>query len=244
MKCACCWVVLAGCLLGACDDGVLRAFEPHAAALGGGGDAAEPNAEAGGGRGGTTSVLPVAGTGNALPTSPLLIDDFEDGDSRSKEPLGWWYPVNDKTSAQGFGIEPVSGGTANVYALRTHGSGFRGWGAAVGVSLMAESTAVGVIMVAQSTPLNPRGYEEVCFLARVEADIGAPIQVHLLSAEEEHYIQGVSLSEAWTRHCLPLVDFIGPSEAPLEPDALIALQFFFPTGTPFAVWLDDVSLVP
>ena len=235
MKRARCWVVvLAGCLLGACDDGVLRAFEPRdTAGLGGGGEAPDPNAEAGGGRGGTTSVLPLAGTGNALPTSPLLIDDFEDGDSRAKEPLGWWYPINDKTSAQGFGIEPVSGGTASVYALRTHGSGFRGWGAAVGVSLLAEST-----------PLNPMGYGDVCFLARVEADIGAPIQVHLLSAEEEHYIQEVTLSEAWTRHCLPLVDFIGPSGAPLVPNALIALQLFFPTGSQFAVWLDDVSLVP
>jgi hypothetical protein len=175
----------------------------------------------------------VAGTGNVLPTSPLLIDDFEDGDSRAKEPLGWWYPINDKTSTQGFGIEPVSGGTPSVYALRTHGSGFRLWGAAVGVSLVAESQ-----------PLNPMGYEEVCFLARVEADIGAPVDVHLLSVEEVHYIQGVTLSEAWTPHCLPLVDFIGPNGAPREPSALIALQLFFPTGSQFALWLDDVSLVP
>jgi hypothetical protein len=227
------YVALAGCLLGACDDGVLRAFEPRDLALGGGGSEPGPGPEAGAGRGGTTSIVPVAGAGNAAPTAPLLIDDFEDGDLRAKEPLGWWYPVNDRTATQGFGIEPVSSSTASVYALRTHGSGFQAWGAAVGVNLVGDAT-----------PLNALGYEELCFVARVEADTGEVIEVHFLRDEDVHYRQVVSLSESWTRYCFPLVDFIGPNEAALVPSELTALQFFFPPGSPFVLWLDDVSVVP
>jgi hypothetical protein len=228
-----CYVALVGCLLGACDDGVLRAFEPQASALGGGVEEPGPNVVAGGGRGGTASSDPVSGAGNVLPSPTLLIDDFEDGDTRAKEPLGWWYPINDKTSTQGFGIEPVSSGTASLYALKTHGSGFQDWGAAVGVNLVGDST-----------PLSALGYEALCFVARVEAGTGDPIEVHLLKGDATHYLQRVSLSETWTRYCLPLVDFIGPNEAVLVPNALTALQFFVRPGTPFVLWLDDVSVVP
>ena len=252
MRRTCWFVALAGCLLGACDDGVLRAFEPRGPALGGsggsggsgrsgsgaggrsgaGGAGGGSSAEAGGGTGGTTSTLPMAGAGNAPLSSPLLIDDFEDGDPRAKEPLGWWYPVNDRTSTQGFGIEPASSSAASAYALRTHGSGFQLWGAAVGVNLLGEGT-----------PLNALGYEELCFMARVEADTGNLIEVHLLR-DEVHYSQMVSLSETWTRYCSRLVDFISVDGAALVPSDLTALQFFIPPGPRFLLWLDDVSVVP
>jgi hypothetical protein len=223
-------LVFAGWLLLACDDGVLRAFEPHAPVVGGGGGA--PIAGAGGGGGGTTSVDPAAGTGNAGPSSPLLIDDFEDGDSRAEEPLGWWYPVNDKTGTQGFGIEPVSRGTASVYALRTYGSGFQSWGAALGVNLIGEAA-----------PLRAQSSEQLCFEARVDADTSNAIEVHfLVEGDEQHYVQSVLLSETWARYCLPLSDFSDLNGAVLVPNALIALQLFFPSGSPFALSLDDVSI--
>lgn len=238
-------VVLAGCLLAACDDGALRAFQPRASAPGGAG-AAGSNAEAGGGSGGTMSSEPTAGTGGSESGEPMagaggsesstsrIIDDFEDGDARAKEPLGWWYPVNDETGTQGFGIEPVSRGTASVYALQTHGSGFRDWGAAVGVNLVGDST-----------PLNALSYENLCFSARVDAGNSALLQAHLLrQGEPLHYSQEVSLSESWNRYCLPLVDFLQPDGAPLVPSELIALQIFFPPGAPFAFWLDDVEVQP
>jgi hypothetical protein len=245
---------IAAWLLLACDDGVLRAFEPHAAALGGmagmggsaepgtGGSAeagtggsAEPgtggSAEAGGGRG-STAGAPSAGAGPAEPTSPLLIDDFEDGDMRAKEPRGWWYPINDGTDKQGIGIEPISEGTTSVYALRTHGGEFGDWGAALGVNLIGEST-----------PLNAVGYERLCFVARVEADGSSSIAVHILREPGVHYEQDVSLSESWTRYCLPLANFLGADGA-LMPDELIALQFFFPPGARFEFWLDEVEIEP
>ena len=228
------FVAFAACLLGACDDGVLRAFEPHAAGLAGigglGGTAS--SAEGGGGRGGMPALNSAGGAGRAPPTAPLLIDDFEDGDMRAKSPLGWWYPVNDSTGTQGTGIEPVVGG-ASVYSLRTHGSGFTEWGAAVGVDLAGEST-----------PLNALGYARLCFVARVETGSSSSIQVHFLRDPGVHYQREVSLSEAWSRYCLPLTDFIGVDQDVLMPDELIALQFFFSPKDSFELWLDDVGLEP
>lgn len=254
-------VAVIGYLLAACDDGALRAFEPRATALGGGGSpgpsaeagaAAEAGAEAGAaaaaeagagteagggteagaGRGGTTSIDPVGGAGPSGPTLPLLIDDFEDGDPRAKLPLGWWYPVNDGTSTQGFGIEPVTRGTTSVYALRTHSSGFRDWGAAVGVNLVGEST-----------PLSASSDDQLCFVARAEAPSSTLIQVHLLRGTT-HYIRELTLSDSWTRYCHPLGDFIGPDNAALVPEQLTALQFFFSPMSPFLFWLDDVEITP
>lgn len=209
-------VVLVGYLLAACDDGSLRAFEPKALALGG--------------AGGTTSASQ-AGTVNA-PSLPMLIDDFEDGDTRAKEPLGWWYPVNDGKGAQGFGIEPASLAPTGVYALRTHGSGFQDWGAAVGVDLVGELG-----------PLDLRSGRELCFVARIEAASSSSVQVHLLSAAQ-HYTHDASLSETWTRYCLALTDFRSLNQEALVPTQLIALQYFFPPTEPFAFWLDDVEVVP
>jgi hypothetical protein len=215
--------LLAASLLSACDDGALRAFEPRLALGGTSGTGSD-------GQSGTASAE--AGSNGQVPTSPLLIDDFEDGDPIAREPLGWWYPVNDKTSAQGFGIEPLNGGSTSVYALRTHGSGFQAWGAAVGVDLIAKSRSLDAV-----------GYERLCFSARVEAGSSTLTQVHLLKGEQ-HYIQEASLSESWTRYCRTLVDFKGPAEAALVPNGLIALQFFFVPNSPFAFWLDDVELTP
>jgi hypothetical protein len=232
------FVAFAACLLGACDDGVLRAFEPHPAAPGGlagfGGLGGSSSSAAGdGGRGGMAAVNPAAGAGLAPPTSPLLIDDFEDGDMRAQQPLGWWYPVNDSTSSQGIGIEPVGGSSASVYALRTHGSGFTSWGAAVGVDLVGDALS-----------FNALGYERLCFVARVEAGTSSSIQVHFLRDPGVHYLREMSLTEVWTRYCVPLVDFIGTDQDVLVPDDLIALQFFFAPQAPFELWLDDIALEP
>lgn len=197
---------LAGCLVVGCGDGSLRAFEPQ--------------------------VVAGAGSGGQVVSLPLLIDDFEDGDIRAKEPLGWWYPVNDETGTQGFGIEPGNRGTASVYALRTHGNGFESWGSAVGVDLVGDAK-----------PLALASSSKLCFDARVEAGSSTAIEVHLLRGTL-HYNREVSLSEAWVRYCLPVADFSAATRETLVPDELIALQFFFAPASPFAFWLDDVELVP
>jgi len=241
-------VALAGCLLAACDDALLAVFEPQppvngvagaTSVSGGAGGAMQPGGEAGtpspsGGSGGDKpGDLPAGAGGLVEPNDAPLIDDFEDGNSRAKEPRGWWYPINDGTGTQGFGIEPVSAGDSSVYALRTHGSGFTDWGAALGVDLLAGST-----------PVDASSFQKLCFLARVESDSSTAIQVHFLARGAQHYVQDVSLSETWTSYCLPLLDFIGPNNAPLVPKDLIALQFFFAPKTRFVMWLDDVTFAP
>jgi hypothetical protein len=224
---------LAGCLLSACDDGRLGAVAPRAALAGAGGSVSGSGPDE---PGGTSPADSEMGGDTGAPSSPLFIDDFEDGDPIAKEPFGWWYSINDQTSAQGFGIEPISGTAASVYALRTHGSGFQSWGAAVGVDLIGKSTS-----------LNARGYKQLCFAARIETGSSPMIQVHFLQGEQQrqHYIQELSLSESWNRYCLPLVDFVTSAKVALVPSQLIALQFFFtPPTSPFAFWLDDVELAP
>ena len=219
--------VLAGCLLSACDDGALRAFQPSLALGGSGGSGPD-------GQSGTTTAE--AGSDGKIPTVPLVVDEFEDGDTIANQPLGWWYPVNDGTGTQGFGIEPVNSGSASVYALRTHGSGFREWGAAVGVDLTGESASLSLV-----------AYKQLCFVARIEAGSSTLIQVHLLQGVQgrQHYIQELSFSESWTRYCRPLVDFTTSTGGEtLVPSELTALQFFFAPGSPFMFWLDDVEVTP
>jgi hypothetical protein len=214
---------LAGALLTACDDGSLRAFEPRALTLGG---------SAGRGTGGAPETAGAdAGAGAEAPISPLFIDDFEDGDIRAQAPFGWWYPVNDETGTQGFGIEPMSRDTGSIYALRTHGSGFVEWGSALGLDLIGEAG-----------PLDLRSYDELCFVGRVEAGSSTLIQVHLLRGDQ-HYTREVSLSEAWSRYCLSLTDFTNLKQEALVPSELIALQFFFARAEPFRFWIDDVEVV-
>lgn len=220
-------------LLPSCDDAVLQAFEPHPVALGGLGGTG-----AGGGHGGTTAGGSSAGAagssaGAAGSPSPLLIDDFEDGDMRAAQPFGSWYRVNDGTAAQGLGIEPFGGGGANIYALRTHGSDFNDWGAGLGVNLAEDSP-----------PLNALGYEQLCFRARIEAGTSSSVEVHLLQDPGVPYRRDVSLSESWTRYCFPFADFVAADRSQLMPDKLIALQFFFPPQAGFELWLDDVDLEP
>jgi len=214
---------LAACLLSGCDDGELQAFEPVAALGGTGGSG--PAARAG-------TAPAAAGRDTTGPTVPLVVDDFEDGNTIAKEPLGWWYPVNDGTGTQGFGIEPVANGTASVYSLQSHGSGFQEWGAAVGVDL-----------IGASTPLNVVSYQQLCFVAKVGAGSATVTQVHLLQGAQ-HYIQELSLSESWTRYCRPLGDFVTTAGETLVPSELIALQFFFSPGSSFVFWLDDVKVMP
>lgn len=228
-------VVLSAWLLAACDDALLAAFEQAPIQGGAGAPGLDADAGGSGGQKGSDSLagagLAGANTIEPNPPSPF-IDDFEDGDTRAKEPRGWWYPVNDGTGTQGFGIEPASPANGSVYALRTHGSGFQDWGAAVGVDLVGDST-----------PFDASTYDKLCFGAHIEADTSSAIQVHLIR-DGQHYIKDVSLSETWTSYCLPLVDFIGSDATAFVPNELIALQFFFPPKAPFALWLDDVEFAP
>ncbi len=242
MSCARWYVTLYASLLVSCDDGVLRAFEPRGSAAGSGqaGGAGGAGAEAAGGRAGTTPLEPTSGSGAGEPTSgsgpedpsaQWLIDDFEDGDPRAKEPRGWWYRVNDGTGTQGYGFEPISGGMPSVYALRTHGSGFHDWGAAIGVNLVGDASAL-------SAPSTAK----LCFQARVEPGTITLVHVHFVS--DQHYIHDVSLSEAWSRYCLSLVDFLAADGAALVPNDMIALQYFFAPDSRFEMWLDDVEIEP
>jgi hypothetical protein len=249
MKPARAHLALASVLFLACDGGVLRAFEPRTLGIGGsnepssGGETAGRGGAGGGtaggtagasagaaGLGGTMNVDSMAGAGGGEPSSSLLIDDFKDGDTRAIEPLGWWYPINDKTAFQDFGIQAATIGATSRYALHTSGNGFQQWGAAIGLDL----TAMGM-------PLNATAYANLCFTARIESGATPSIQVHLLRGGD-HYAKSLSLSESWTRSCVAFADLMGADSAPLPTDQLNALQFFFPPQSRFDFWLVSVEL--
>lgn len=240
MRCALFSVACATWLV-ACGDGTLRAFEPLAAAAGDAGEPPVGRAGAGGAAGGMTGMAgavgtagsaPSAGTGGTVLSLPLAIDDFEDGDTRAHLPLGWWYPINDATGTQGFGIEPAGSDSTSTYALRTHGSGFQDWGAAIGLNLIGDAT-----------PLALPSHGQLCFTARIGSTSSTALTVHFLR-DTRHFIRDVTLSESWTRHCLPLTSFISPEGDALVPEELSALQFFFEPRAAFFLWLDDLELVP
>jgi hypothetical protein len=216
----------------------LQAFEPAPLDVGGGGAGrgaegvgvgvgGDVGGGGGGGGGGGMANNEQAGAAGDGAISPLLVDDFEDGDLGANKPFGAWYPINDGKGTQGFGIEPDSSrGSASVYALRTHGSGFSDWGSAVGLYM------AGVDLLS---------YDNLCFQARVEAGSSTTISVQLLSGDE-HYAREVSLSQTWTQYCLPLVDFISTTtNEALVPSGIDTLLFFFRPVDPFLFWLDDVE---
>ena len=246
MNRALCFGALAACLLAACDDGSLQAFKPRPlgvvggsagrGAEGVGGGSAGRGAEGGdsgggGGGGGGMANNEQAGAAGDGAISPLLLDDFEDGDTLANKPLGFWYPLNDGNGGtQGFGIEPDSSGSTSIYALRTHGSGFRDWGSAVGLDLVGDARSLDLL-----------SYDKLCFHARVEAGSSTLISVQLVSGQE-HYAREVLLSQTWTQYCLPLVDFISTTtDEALVPSGINTLLFFFRPVDPFLFWLDDVE---
>ena len=108
------------------------------------------------------------------------------------------------------------------------------------IKTTGEAAATPPTLVPRSFSL--QSYEELCFWSRVEADSSTLIQVHLLRGGQ-HYTRELSLSEAWTRYCLPLADFTNLTQEVLVPNELIALQFFFAPMEPFRFWVDDVEAV-
>jgi hypothetical protein len=108
-----------------------------------------PLAVACGGHSSSHSTLTETGVEAVLPSecspaigvdSPLLLDDFEDGDlelSRASNLHGAWYVNNDETGQQApmpgaetRGLIASEGSPASpAYALHTSGSGFEHWGA-------------------------------------------------------------------------------------------------------------------
>lgn len=210
-----------GMMGAACGDGALDAFSRSTRDAGGAGPADAQPPEA-------------AGSGPFdAGTRRLLVDDFEDGDSRCALG-GWWYPVSDQTAVQAFDIQETPRGGSR-YAGYTAGEGFEVWGAAIGVDLAFMRQA-----------LDARGYSELRFWAKAGPESTQSLSVHVLQETgAKHFTAPVVLTTEWQEFTLALYDLESGGEggAPLDISQLVALQMFSPVNQPFEYWIDDVFLV-
>ncbi len=201
-------------LLGGCFDGELTSFT-------------ERTLE---GPGGTSSDLPMVPTAR----SPLLVDDFEDGDTLAENGFGWWYTQNDTTGDQAFSIEAVADSNGGRAAYSA-GSGFEVWGALIGLDF---TPGEGVY--------DARSFGGFRLRARVDAGSIRAVSVRLIENAELQFAGDVTLTTEWQEYQfafseLAPVDDSGPA---FDPARLAALQVFVLSSERFAIWLDDVVFLP
>jgi hypothetical protein len=205
-------------------------------------------------------ALGAGGSGALLPRQPeptpdepsreLLVDDLEDADLHLPGlHSGFWYAFSDKTGVQDLCVEePLAAREGSQYALHTTGSGFRSWGAGVGLALGEQ------ISLHERGELDASSYEAVAFWARVDSGSDQRVDLHLLNPDRdgdldfEHYAIKLVLTSHWQRIVVRfdrLVHFRGPVRlaGELDPARLIHLQFLFLYANSFSVWLDDIAFV-
>lgn len=222
---------------GACSDGALDVFvESEAAATAGTGpDIPDPILPSPtGGTGGTGAVTGESGAaGTPTATDPLLIDDFEDGNTQCVATSGFWYLVSDTTGVQEmtFDVAP----DWPTQALHLRGGGFSQWGTALGLD------------IAGSDPVfDATAYSELRFYARAEPGSTTDIEVHILESDL-HFSAKVPLTGQWSEFVLPfgrMLSTAGDPTRPLDPAAISAIQFFVLSDAEFDYWLDDVVFAP
>lgn len=162
----------------------------------------------------------------ATPTGPLLIDDFEDQDTRSAA-SGYWYQISDGTGTQAFGVESAIG---RGFALHASGVGSTDWGSAIGVNLAGTKSY-----------FDATGYRALRFWARASAASTRTLTVSFLETNL-HYQTEIELTEEWHEYVFPFASARVPEGAPsFDPAALSALQFFMLTSEAFDFWLDDLT---
>jgi hypothetical protein len=155
------------------------------------------------------------------------LDDFEDRDTRLNAPGGWWYTVNDGVGDQALRLLEDPEAPERGVCLRTHGSGFTGWGAAVGANVLGFYEL--------------GAFDTLRFLARA----GGPLQVTLAlpDGSEHDFHQVLELDAGWTEYSVRLDQMsvtVDGEAVPLDLAGLHELQWFFFQSDAFEFWLDDV----
>lgn len=231
-------LVFALCFTG-CDDGRLDVLEP----LSTGGDSGTAGA-AGSTSGGSAGTTPSGGTAGAggsgtagsssLP-SPFVLDDFEDGDTRSPNiPQGYWYFQTDEACDSGWlSVENTADRPGNAHAIRARGGNCTNWGALLGLDLGLTGET-----------FDATSFDELRLWARAEPGSFATISVSLL--DPRHFDTVIDLTTEWQQFVLPLDGFayndLGPDQ-PFDLAVLTHLQFFVFSDAAFDFWLDDLAFV-
>lgn len=229
-------LLLSAALLGAaaCSDGDLEVFVEREPSVTAGTGSNIPDPILPSPTGGTGAVMAEGGgAGTPMATEPLLIDDFEDGNTQCIATSGFWYLVNDGTGVQEMTFATPADRSSQALHLR--GGGFTQWGMALGLD------------IAGSHPVfDASAYSELRFQARAEPGATTDIEVHILESDL-HFSAKVALTPDWSEFVLPLGSMLstaGDPARPLDPTAIAAIQFFVLSDATFDYWLDDVVFAP
>ena len=214
-------LIAASCILvTACFDGELENF---ALEVGGSGGLAPDS---------SSSDASTSATSSGMGGAPqdLLVDDFEDGDTRANDDFGWWYATNDTTGDQDFRVAEVFGRPEGMRAANSSGSGFRVWGALVGLDLTEAEGAY-----------DGSAFGELRFWARAAPDTVTSLSARLLEGSLQ-FEKPIELSSEWQEYVLEFqaLSAVDGSDRIIDSSRLTALQFFVLSDGSFDFWIDDV----
>jgi hypothetical protein len=196
------------------------------------------------------------------PDSPL-IDDLEDDDGsilHNSGRRGYWLVFNDgtvggvQTPSSAVAFSPTGPGHDSLFAARSTGHGFSGWGAAIAIDFMNGNPV---------TLYDASKYKGVTFWAKLVTGTLTSIRVVLTDADtlpvsfggrctgtacNDHFGVKIPLTRDWEQHTLLFSDMKqggwGMPQLPaLVPSELQALQFSVDPNETFDLWIDDVAFV-
>lgn len=172
------------------------------------------------------------GSMTELPTTPLLVDDFEDGDTRAASGLGWWYTQSDTTGEQTLRIESSSDAGGGALAAHYSGFGFQVWGALLGLDFTPDE---GHIDASRYTAMHFRARAGEGSVTRVSARLLDPTGQFVLDLE---------LTNEWAEYALPFASLVAVDGGSRRLDAsrLTQLHLFVFSADYFDLWLDDFEL--
>ena len=204
------------------------------------------------GPGATSQIPPVGACGSNTPAVDPLIDDFEDGDLRSRVVDGrqseWYVFTDDSDGCIELRIAPEASS-----ALHARGQGFTAWGAAFGLSFQWDSAQ------SKNCIYDASAYAGVRFRARGDAPLRLALGTKASTFQSmggscpdnqgcyDQYGRALSLTAEWQTF---EIDFCSLAQegwgTPLDsfaPNELVHLNFFVRATRPFDVWVDDVEFV-
>jgi hypothetical protein len=224
-------------------------------------------APSGGGAAGASTMIGAAGSsggpGNTGSGSIDMIDDMEDGDASilsTGDRNGAWFSIHDETpgslwppSDSPFVMSPLPQvrGTSKT-SVRSNGSGFSTWGAAVGVVLKIDDAKLPVFYDASA-------YKGITFWARIGETSTTTLRVDFPDKNtfatgggcqgmqcNDHFGQVVSsLSQAWKQFTIGFSDLkqsgFGLAQEKLDAAHLAGIQFEFGKDAMFYVLIDDLA---
>lgn len=238
------WLFRVGLLGGyagnlSCTDGALRLWDPRSVASDSGAQdtTSFDTSEATSSNGDeytrmADSLAPSIGTTTEPPPTPLLVDDFEDGDTRAASGLGWWYTQSDTTGEQTLNIESPSDAGAGARAAHYSGFGFQVWGALLGLDFTPDEGH-----------FDASSYSAMHFRARVGEGSVTRVSARLLDPTGQ-FVLDLELTNEWAEYALPFASLVAVDGGSRRLDAsrLTQLHLFVFSADYFDLWLDDFEL--